>query len=174
MIHYNIYAFRFFSVCGRTVILAISSTVFVRASEISGFNNNAQLAKLLGLRPRPRWASLQRSPIPPGCAGGGLTPSRLRIRPLIIYSFAGPMLFTFRRPWYVCVCACVCMCVCMESFPMLQCKWCPWYLYVAPISSRDHCYIHVAWKAGRCPIGICTVVPKINIISFVQLRGQQQ
>ena len=39
MIHYNIYvlyAFRFLSVRGRTVILAFSS---VRASEISGFNN---------------------------------------------------------------------------------------------------------------------------------------
>ena len=63
--------------------------------------NNAQLAKLLGRSPRPRWGSLQRSPIPPCWAGGGLTPSRthpLRVRPLIIYSFAGPMLFTFRRP----------------------------------------------------------------------------
>ena len=59
------------------------------------------------------------------------------------------------------------MCVCMESFQMLQFKWCPWYLYVAPISSREHCYIHVVWEAdfaGRCLIGICTVVPKINII----------
>ena len=75
----------------------------------------------------------------------------------------------------VCICVCMCMynvcmynvCVCMESFPMLQCKWCPWYLYVAPISSREHCYIHVAWEAdfaGRCPISTCTVVPKINII----------
>ena len=55
----------------------------------------------------------------------------------------------------VCICVCMCMyhvcmynvCVCMESFPMLQCKWCPWYLYVAPISSMEHCYIHVAWEA---------------------------
>ena len=56
---------------------------------------------------------------------------------------------------HVCVCVSRCMCVCMESFPMLQCKWCPWYLYVAPISSREHCPI------GTCT---CTVVPKINII----------
>ena len=65
------------------------------------------------------------------------------------------------------VCVCVHVCVCMESFPMLQCKWCPWYLYVAPILSREHCYIHVASEAdfaGHCPIGTCTVVPKINII----------
>ena len=58
---------------------------------------------------------------------------------------------------YVYVCACTMyactmyVCVCMESFPMLQCKWCPWYLYVAPISSREHCYIHVAWEADAVP-----------------------
>ena len=64
--------------------------------------------------------------------------------------------------WCVCVCMCVhmCMhvCVCMENFPMLQCKWCPWYLYIAPISSRD------SLGSGRCPIGTCTVVPILNII----------
>ena len=80
---------------------------------------------------------------------------------------------------YVCTCMCMYMCVyvrvhvcvCLESFPMLQCKWCPWYLYVAPISSREHCYIYVVWEAdfaGRCPIGTCTVVPKIIFISAAQ------
>ena len=36
---------------------------------------------------------------------------------------------------HVCVCVRVHVCVCIESFPMLQCKWCP---YIAPISSREH------------------------------------
>ena len=38
--------------------------------------HNAELAKLLGLRPRPQWGSLQRSPIPLAGAGGGDAPSR--------------------------------------------------------------------------------------------------
>ena len=59
--------------------------------------------------------------------------------------------------YVVCMCVHMCMyvhvqCMCVwESFPMLQCKWCPWYLYVAPISSREHCYIHVAWEADAVP-----------------------
>ena len=36
--------------------------------------HNAELAKRLGLRPRPQWESLQRSPIPPSWSGRGLRP----------------------------------------------------------------------------------------------------
>ena len=35
----------------------------------------AKVAKRLGLRPRPRWGSLQRSPVPPSWARGGYAPS---------------------------------------------------------------------------------------------------
>ena len=39
------------------------------------FVKTAKVAKRLGLRPRPRWGSLQRSPVPPNWARGGYAPS---------------------------------------------------------------------------------------------------
>ena len=48
----------------------------------------AELAKLLGLRPRPQWGSLQRSPIPLAKAGGGVPLPHLSYPPL---PFAPPL-----------------------------------------------------------------------------------
>ena len=57
----------------------------------------------LGLRPRPRWGSFQRSPIPP-CWAGGVPPSRTlpgASSAFPIFTVAAPVYFSMLRPCFM-------------------------------------------------------------------------